>query len=131
MARILVIDDNELVRDLLRDVLEDAGHAVAVAGEGGEGIRLLAGFPADLVITDLLMPGQEGIETIQELHTQQPALKIVAISGGGSRYGVPFLEMAEKLGADATLSKPIDTGELVAVVARLVASETNSSEAAA
>ena len=124
MARILVIDDNEMVRDVLSDLLEEDGHEVRTATEGRHGLALLADFTADVVITDILMPGQEGIETIQELRAKNPETKIVAISGGGTRYGLSFLEMAEKLGAHATLSKPIDVNELTAVVGRLLSQDT-------
>ena len=127
MARILIIDDNEMVRDILHDLLEDEGHELRLASEGKEGLRLLADFAADIVITDILMPGQEGIETIQELRFQKPKTKIVAISGGGTRFGVSFLEMAERLGADVTLSKPIDASLLVETVDRLL-QDTESGE---
>ncbi len=120
MARILVIDDNEMVRDILSDLLEAEGHEVRTATEGRGGLALLADFMADIVITDILMPGQEGIETIQELRANNPDTKIVAISGGGTRYGLSFLDMAEKLGAHATLSKPIDAKELAALIERLL-----------
>ena len=120
MARILVIDDNEMVRDVLSDLLEAEGHEVRTATEGRGGLALLADFMADVVITDILMPGQEGIETIQELRANNPDTKIVAISGGGTRYGLSFLDMAEKLGAHATLSKPIDAKELAALIERLM-----------
>ncbi len=123
MARILVIDDNEHVRDILSDLLIDEGHEVKTADEGRHGLALLADFAADIVITDILMPGQEGIETIQELRAKNPEIKIVAISGGGSRYGVSFLDMAEKLGAHATLGKPIDAAELAALVQRLTSQD--------
>ena len=131
MARILVIDDNEMVRDVLSDLLEEEGHEVRTATEGRGGLALLADFMADVVITDILMPGQEGIETIQELRTRNPETKIVAISGGGTRYGLSFLEMAEKLGAHATLSKPIDADELAALVGRLVSQDAYGSAKAA
>ena len=120
MARILVIDDNEMVRDILSDLLEEEGHEVRTATEGRGGLALLDDFVADVVITDILMPGQEGIETIQKLRANNPETRIVAISGGGTRYGVSFLDMAEKLGAHATLSKPIDAMELAALIERLL-----------
>lgn len=109
-----------MVRDILHDLLEEEGHEIRVASEGIEGLNQLDGFAAEIVITDILMPGQEGIETIQELRFKKPKIKIIAISGGGTRFGVSFLEMAEKLGADATLGKPIDATELVATVDRLL-----------
>ncbi len=120
-----------MVRELLRDLLEEEGHAVSTAGEGGEGMRLLRDFPADLVITDLLMPGQEGIATIQELQRQRPDIKVVAISGGGTRRGVSFLDLAEKLGAHATLCKPIDADELAETVNRLLSEGEDTAPAQA
>ncbi len=127
MARILIIDDNEMVRDILHDLLEEEGHELRLASEGIEGLEQLNDFDADIVITDILMPGQEGIETIQELRFKKPKIKIIAISGGGTRFGVSFLDMAEKLGANITLSKPIDASLLVESVNRLL-QESESGE---
>ncbi len=124
-GRILVIDDDELVRDTLVNVLEHDGYTVIVAGEGEEGIARIRDNAVDLVITDILMPGKEGIETIAEIRRSHPGLRIIAMSGGGDLARVVgnelFLGMAEKLGADVTLTKPFRMHEITEAVARLLA----------
>ena len=113
MARILVIDDDAQMRNMLRQMLESEGHTAAVAENGKEGLLQMRTHPFDLVITDLIMPEKEGIETIQELRKSYPDLKIIAISGGG-RYGqLEYLPVAKKLGADSTLAKPFRKQELL------------------
>jgi CheY-like chemotaxis protein len=81
MAQILVIDDEEPFRTMLREVLEREGHAVMEAGDGREGITLARNIPIDLIITDLLMPELDGLEVIQTLRSDSPQVKIIAISG--------------------------------------------------
>ena len=83
MALILIIDDDDQIRRVLRKTLERDGYDVADAPNGKEGIRLYRENPADLVITDIIMPEKEGIETIRELRRDFPEVKIIAISGGG------------------------------------------------
>ena len=83
MPRILIIDDERQIRELLRDILEDAGYDVAEAADGQEAIKIQRGEPADLIITDLIMPEKEGIETIRELKQSYPDVRIIAMSGGG------------------------------------------------
>jgi len=112
-ARIVIADDDAGVRALLRAVLEGAGYSVADAAEGASAIEAMRIEPADLLITDLVMPGQEGIETIRTARQNWPDLKIVAISG--AFYG-QFLRTAEVLGAKAVLSKPIRPEELLRTV---------------
>mgnify|MGYP003392532092 CR=1 FL=1 len=112
MARILIIDDNADVRLLLRTALEDVGHAVTEADDGEEGVRMFRAEPSDLVITDILMPNKEGLETIKDLRIITKELMIVAISGGGRVNSVDFLEYATKLGANATLRKPFRIADL-------------------
>lgn len=118
MARILVIDDEELVRMTLRQMLEAGGHDVLEAENGRQGVALEAEHSVDLVVTDIIMPDQEGIETIVQLRRKNPALKIVAISGGGRMKNMDFLKIAANVGADATLTKPFSTQELTEVVSR-------------
>jgi DNA-binding NtrC family response regulator len=84
VARILVIDDDEQILRTLHQVLEMEGHEVLDAPNGKEGMRIFEEHGADLVVTDIVMPEKEGIETIKELHEGNPDLKIIAISGGGS-----------------------------------------------
>ena len=116
MARVLIIDDEELVRLTIRQMLEDAGHTVAEAENGNAGIRKLADFEADLIITDLLMPNKEGLETITEIRSSHPELKIIAMSGGGRFKGRHYLDFAKKLGAHEILPKPFSSQVLQGVI---------------
>ncbi|HKF74484.1 MAG TPA: response regulator [Stellaceae bacterium] len=121
MANILVIDDEVPVRRLVALALERQGHAVAEASDGAEALRILAARAIDLVITDLLMPETDGIETIMELRRLYPATKIIAISGGGEyQSGTGFLRAAESLGADCTLTKPFEFRQLLPAVEALL-----------
>ena len=104
----------------MRKILERAGHVVREAPDGNQGIALYRADPADLVVTDLIMPEKEGIETIIELREEFPAVRILAISGGGSiEPGEPLTD-ARFLGADAALSKPFTLAELQETVSRLL-----------
>jgi DNA-binding NtrC family response regulator len=116
MARILVIDDDHEIRSLLRDILEPEGHEVADAPNGRIGIKLYQRERYDLVITDMLMPEQEGIETIAELQEKSPSVRIVAISGGGSRGNLNVLIDAKRFGAILTVPKPFGPTEILAAV---------------
>lgn len=120
MARILVIEDDALVGEWLADFLGRAGHEVVRAENGHEGIRLLADTPAQVVITDMIMPEKEGFETITELHRDHPHLPIVAISGGGQTGPKDYLETARLLGAVEVFAKPLDGPALLAKVNELV-----------
>ena len=120
MTRVLIIDDEELVRVTLRQALELAGYEVAEATNGNEGVKLALGDPPDLVITDIIMPEKEGIETIAEIRREHPSMKIIAVSGGGRMGKMDFLQIAGKLGADRTLPKPFDPDDLVAMVQELL-----------
>ena len=119
--KILVIDDDEQMRVLLRQVMEWAGHEVVEAADGREGTRLQRQHRADLVITDLIMPEQEGLETITALRRDYPNLKIIAISGGGRIGPEAYLPAARELGADRVFSKPFDVQELAETVRELLA----------
>ncbi|NQV54310.1 MAG: response regulator [Rhodospirillales bacterium] len=116
MANILVIDDEELVRITLELILKDAGHQVAQALNGIGGLEKQHQTPFDLVITDLIMPEKEGIETIRELHKSYPGLPIIAISGGGRIGNQDLLSMADKLGAVATIAKPFTPEDVLSQV---------------
>jgi len=116
MAHILLIDDDNLLRGLLRINLEEAGYTVTEARDGKEGLALQAQSPADLVLTDLIMPEKEGVETIIELRKKHPKVKIIAMSGGGRGSATDYLQTARKLGAARTLCKPFTDEELLAAI---------------
>jgi two-component system response regulator (stage 0 sporulation protein F) len=120
MARILVIDDERDTRQLLRRMLEGVGHDVEEALDGEEGLRQYRVKPSDLVIMDLLMPGLDGLTTINELLREFPDAKIVAVSGGGGR-DLDLLPKAKELGAAETFGKPFDVPALLKAVADLLA----------
>lgn len=122
MANILVIDDDELLLYTVSEMLEEEGHTVSVACDGDAGLILLQDGCFDLVITDIIMPKKEGIETIHEISELYPGLPIVAISGG-SRMGRldSYLPTAKALGASRTLAKPFRLEELLAIVRETLA----------
>jgi CheY-like chemotaxis protein len=121
MPKILVIDDDILVRRTISRILEDAGYEVALAEDGARGVAKFRSDRPDLVITDLIMPDQEGIETIIEMLREDPAARIVAVSGGGRLGSMDFLAVAQKLGASEILRKPFEPAELLGCVARALA----------
>ena len=106
MASILVIDDEAGLRQMLRDALEPLGHSIVEASNGVLGAKRFKEGQFDLVITDIIMPDQEGIETIQQILQFRPDQKIIAMSGGGRTKTVEFLQIAQKLGAAQVLRKP-------------------------
>jgi CheY-like chemotaxis protein len=112
-TKILVIEDNIVVRQVVADALVSAGYSPVLASNGREGLDLFMQEGPALVITDILMPEVEGIETILRLRRLQPDLKIIAVSGGERDY----LGMAAKLGACAALAKPFRPAELLGIVA--------------
>lgn len=118
--QVLVIDDDRQVRETLHDVLKNAGYDVEVAVDGNHGLRYRDQHPVDVLITDILMPNKEGIETIAEFRKSYPGTKIIAVSGGGRAGNMDFLRMAQLLGADRTLEKPISADDLLNVVNDLV-----------
>ncbi len=115
-TRILIIDDNDLVRATLARSLAAAEYEVIEAADGDEGLRKYQDGGIDLVITDILMPEKEGLETIQELRRANGAVKIIAISGGDRAGNLSYLGMAAALGADGVLSKPIRRFDLLAKI---------------
>ena len=115
-ARILVIDDDRDMRTLLDQILDSAGYAVDFAPDGKEGVRHFRTEQPDLVLTDLFMPNQEGLETIMQLHKEFPNVPIVAMSG--KTIGKPLLPVAQKLGAVAILEKPFTPDELLSAVSK-------------
>jgi len=121
MKRILLIDDDEFFRDFVQQLLTRAGYEVLPAANGREGLKLFGQSPVDLVLTDLIMPEKEGLETIMAMRRQQPEARIIAISGGNRVNADTCLDMAAKLGARRTLQKPIDSDELLRAVQETLA----------
>ena len=119
MARVLVIDDNEDFRSLLCIALEAEGFEVDTAADGHDAAERLESRPANLVLTDIFMPGKEGIETISELRKRFPGVPIIAMSGRASATDFDPLQIAEELGAAKTLRKPFSIDELIGAVRRL------------
>lgn len=119
MLHILLIDDDDFFRGMMRTVLQDAGHSTTEARDGREGLRLFAQAHFDLVVTDLIMPEKEGVETIFELRRKNPGLKIIAVSGGGRASAEGYLQIALRVGANRALAKPFETAELLSAIAEL------------
>jgi len=102
MGRILIIDDEAMIRDLLVKILEREGYETVTASGGKDGIRIHRENPADLIITDLLMPEKDGLETIMELRRDYQDVKIIAMSGGGKVDPETYLQIAKTMGASIT-----------------------------
>jgi CheY-like chemotaxis protein len=130
MPRVLIIDDEEDIRDVLYDVLNRAGFEVETASTGDEGIDKLRSNPADMIVTDIIMPGKDGVVTIREIRKEFPDTKIIAISGGGN-FGsnayepnaiktTAYLAAAGEAGADVILSKPFDREALMEAIRTLI-----------
>ncbi len=115
-ARIILIEDERQVLSLIEKILTHAGYSVETATDGDSGLALHRENPADLIITDIIMPEKEGIETIQELRRDDPSARIIAISGGGRIGPESYLQLAKKFGAQATLSKPFKKNALLEAV---------------
>ncbi|AKC83607.1 hypothetical protein IMCC26134_13970 [Verrucomicrobia bacterium IMCC26134] len=130
MSKILLADDEEVLRSLLTTMLETDGHVVKAVANGSEVLKAVAKevIPFDLLITDLIMPDKEGIETIMELKKEHSSLKIIAMSGGGRRGADGYLKLALKLGAAAALQKPFDRQELLDTVRNVVNSKCETKE---
>ncbi len=121
MAGILVIDDDTIMRDMLVQMLEGAGHSATGAGSAKEGLRLLEQHEFNLVVTDIVMPDMEGLETIVRIKTDRKKLPIIAISGGGQGPADKYLKMAHKLGADYAFAKPLDSDQFLGAVRECLA----------
>jgi DNA-binding response OmpR family regulator len=119
MSRILIIEDDNSLRTVLAKALARAGHEVFQASDGKVGVDLARVTPLDLVITDLIMPIQEGVETILILRKELPTLPIIAISGGVPNSPI-YLNIAEKVGARQILTKPFTAAEMLAAIAEVL-----------
>jgi CheY-like chemotaxis protein len=113
MNKILVIEDNAIVRNTVIRILEAAGYRVVSANDGLQGMDVFRKEQPDLVISDIIMPHQEGIGTIRQILAERPGTKIIAISGGGRIGNTDFLQIARKMGATDVLPKPFDPYDLL------------------
>lgn len=115
---VLLIDDDDRVRRTVSIMLKYLGHDVCEADNGVTGVSKFQEQVPDLVITDIIMPDKEGIETISEIKQLNPDMKIIAMSGGGRIKNTDFLKLASTIGATVTLSKPFDDEELAEAIAK-------------
>lgn len=120
MKRILVIDDDDMLRDMLMKLLSNAGYEVVSAENGIEALKLHEQNPADLIITDIIMPDMDGIEVVREFRKTSPATKIIAMSGGGRINPDQYLAIVQRLGAQRTFAKPFKSSEMLAAVSQLL-----------
>ncbi|MET0262637.1 MAG: response regulator [Rariglobus sp.] len=124
--RILVVDDDELFRTMLRAMLEQLGHTVTEASDGRHALEVYQAAEFDLVLTDLIMPGKEGIETILALRKINREVKIIAMSGGGRVTSMDYLDIARQVGAKRLLKKPFTQRELQVTIQSLQIPEAPS-----
>ena len=127
LARILIIDDEQLICELMRDMLSAWGYDVVTETDAALGLGFLESNTCDLAITDIFMPDKDGLEVIHEVRRLHPGLKVIAMSGGPHRSIVDFLPEAEDLGANATVSKPIDRFQLLQIIQHLLDGASPSS----
>ncbi len=125
-TRILIIDDEEQIRNMLKRMFEKEGYETIQAGNGRDAITTHLKTPADLVVTDIIMPEQEGLETIRKLKEKTPDIKIIAISGGGVGGADSYLHLASKLGANLTFVKPVEKNDLLKGVRLLLGEDEPS-----
>jgi len=125
MAKVLVIDDDPGFRRMIGIILTRMHHDVVEAQDGNEGIERFKAERPDLVISDIVMPNKEGIQTILEIRALEPDARIIAMSGGGVSLGIGYLGAALKLGANLILSKPFRPAELTAMVEQLLPVDTS------
>lgn len=116
MGHLLVIEDDADVRALIRRHLEKAGHSVTEAADGDTGLQLFRALPIDIVMTDIVMPGQDGLEIIRAVTELRPSTNIIAISGQMTQTGT-LLNAAKALGACCVLRKPFTRQDLLRTVA--------------
>jgi len=121
MVRILVVDDDFQMREMLGVILERKGYDVKTASDGKAALQLQSTKPFDIVITDMIIPEKEGMETISELRRGYPRVKIIAISAGGRNRPEGYLELARQIGADRVLVKPFGSWEILGAVRELAA----------
>lgn len=128
MALILIVDDDISMRRMMVRTLEPTGHTLLEASDGQQGLAMVKTHRPDVVITDILMPEKEGIETIREIVEHAPGTRIIAVSGGGSSHNMMFLDIAKAFGAGTVLAKPFRPAQLLQAVERALADEPVSED---
>jgi len=113
MAKILIVEDDDEVRDVLKTLLQEEGHELFEASDGNQAIEQFRRIPADLVILDIVLPDKEGLETIIDLRRTHPNVKIMAMSGGGRTSPQDYLDMAKRLGAVEVIAKPFSIDDFL------------------
>lgn len=116
MAKILLVEDDDLVRDMLTQVLQRASHEVMCATNGEEAMEHLKEIKPDIMVTDIIMPKKSGITLISEVRNRHPNMEIIAISGGGRLDPTGYLDLSETLGASVSFEKPIDNNALLMAI---------------
>ena len=119
MVNVLVVDDDNLTRKVLRSFLENQGHIVAEASDGRSCLNTAQSFQPDLVILDVFMPGMNGLDAIAQLKPRFPGMKVMGISSGGSHGTTPYLSAMERYGAELVLEKPISAQQISDSIAQL------------
>jgi DNA-binding response OmpR family regulator len=120
VARILIVEHDPLIREMLATTLRDAGYETATASDGHEALERIEAAPADVVITDVLMPDGDGMQAIVELRRRTPGIRLLAISGGSEMESARYLRGAESFGATRTLVRPFDNRQLLDAVDEIV-----------
>lgn len=129
-SQILLIEDDNCVRELLHQTLAKAGYNVIPASDGDEGLNLFRRSNPDLVITDIVMPQKEGLQMILELRRHSPKAKVIAMSGGGRYSNTDYLKLARKFGAKVTLNKPFLREEILNAVKEVLGGDKDFKEVA-
>lgn len=119
MARILLVEDNGLLRESLKLALDQAGHAVATAQNGAVALSMLGSSTFEVIVTDVLMPETDGLEMIMRVRKASQDVKIIAMSGGGRTKNLDVLNFASAFGADMIISKPFTPKQLVDAIERV------------
>ncbi len=120
MAKILLVEDDDLVRDMLAQVLTRAAHQVESARDGDEATKILQTSEPDIMVTDIIMPKKSGITLISEVRDKHPEMDIIAISGGGRLDPMGYLDLSESLGASVSFEKPVDNAALLMAIDLLI-----------
>jgi DNA-binding NtrC family response regulator len=123
MATILIVDDDEKIVETLSIILKKEGYDILTGANGNDGLKLCLEQKVDLVITDIVMPEKEGLETIIDMKKSFPSIKIIAISGGGKIDPEDYLMLAEKFGAQKTLAKPFKKEDILFAVQEVLRSQ--------